>query len=143
MHLNRRTDRPVRIVLVRDRRPEQREDAVAEHLVDRSTEALDLRDEQGKRAVDEPFHSLGVEMFGQRRIAHEVGEHDGHHPPLLHGTRPNLVPTERAEACTLGEGLGARDACHQPPSVRHVSRWADERTVTLRYRDPSTMRDSS
>ena len=62
---------------MRDGCPEQREDPVAEHLVDAATEALDLVDQFDECPIYQAFHPLRVEVLGQRGVADEIGEQDG------------------------------------------------------------------
>ena len=64
------------MVLVRDRRAEERHDAVAGELVDRALEAVDARGEDGEEAVHDRLPRLGVELLGQLHRALDVGEQD-------------------------------------------------------------------
>ena len=66
MHLQGSPDRPVGVVLVRDRSSEQREDPVAEHLVDATAESGDVGDQPFETGVDQPLDPLGIETLGQR-----------------------------------------------------------------------------
>ena len=126
VHLDRSPDRPIRVVLVCDRGPEQGQDAIAEHLVDPTAEPFDLVDQRLECSLDHPFDPLGVDVFRQRGVTDQIREEHGDHPPLLDGARTNLVPTEGAEPRSLRKGLRTRHARHQPLSVRHVSPQADE-----------------
>ncbi len=111
VHLQGGTDRPVGIVLVRDRRAEEGQDGVAEDLVDGPPERLDVDDQPLERGVDQPFEALRVEMLRQRRVADHVGEQHGDHPPLLGRRGHDLVPAERAEPRTVGQRSQAGGAC--------------------------------
>ena len=55
------------VVLVRDRRAEQRHDRVTEHLVDPPAEALDVGHQAFERGVDEAFDLFRVTELGERR----------------------------------------------------------------------------
>ena len=61
----RRVHSAARTILVRDRRAEERHDAVAGILIDRPLEAVDLRSDELEAAVDDPMHVFGVEPFSQ------------------------------------------------------------------------------
>ena len=119
LHRQRRAHGPVGVVLVRDRRPEQRDDRVAEHLVDDAAVGLDVGDEQREGGVDEALDLFGVAALGERREADDVGEQHGHDPPLLVGDRLGNVAAvqwraaERAEASAVGDRLRARWTPHQ------------------------------
>jgi hypothetical protein len=70
------------VVLVRDRRPEQRHDAVARVLVDRALEAVHALAQDLEEAVEDAVPLLGVELLGQLYRALHVGEQDGDLLPL-------------------------------------------------------------
>ena len=103
MQLQRGTDRAVGVVLVGDRRAEQREDRIAEHLVDRAAERLDVDDEALERGVDQPLQTLRIEMLRQARVPDDVGEQHRDDTALLGRRRDHLVAAERAEARTVGQ----------------------------------------
>ena len=63
-------------VLDRERRPEERHDAVAEELVHRSLVPVHLLEDELERTVHEGMHLLGVEALGERRRICEVAEED-------------------------------------------------------------------
>ena len=126
MHLQRRADRTVGVVLVGHRGAEQGEDAIAEHLVDPATEGGDVGDQPFEARVDQPLDPLGVEVLGQRGVAHEVGEHDSDHPAFLRDCRRHLLATGGAEPRAVGQrGVTRRAGGHQPVIVRHVHPQAD------------------
>ena len=66
------------VVLVRDRCAEHRHHGVADELLDEAVEARDRLSEALEQRVLERAHVLGVEPFGDRRKAREIGEHDRH-----------------------------------------------------------------
>ena len=66
------------VVLVSDRRPEKRHDAVAGELVDRALEAVDAGAENREEAVHDPPPLLRVALLGELHRAHHVGEQHRH-----------------------------------------------------------------
>ena len=89
----RGVDGPLRMVLVGDRRAEERHDAVTEELVHRALVAVDLGQHELERALHQRVHVLGVEPRRERGEAGDVHEEDG---DLL--------------ALALEGGLGGEDA---------------------------------
>ena len=77
LHPQRRVERALRMVLVRDRRAEQREDAVAGRLHDVAVVAMDRVDHQLERRIDDRARLLGVEVLHQLGRALDVGEQRG------------------------------------------------------------------
>ena len=67
----------LRVVLVRDRRTEQRHDAVAGELVDEALEAFDTVGQDAKEALHDLRESFRIELLGQLHRALHVGEEDG------------------------------------------------------------------
>ncbi len=129
VHLQRRPDGPIGIILVGDRRAEQREDAVTEDFVDTAAEAGDVGDQALEAGVDQALHPLGVEVLGQCGVADQIGEHDRDDTTLFGSGRRHLVPARGAEACSVGKrGVTRRASGHQPVIVRHVHPRADHRT---------------
>jgi hypothetical protein len=110
VHLDRGPDRTIGVVLVSDRRAEQREDAVAEDLVDTTAEGGDVGDQPLEAGVDQPLHPLGIEVLGQCGVADEVGEDDRDEPPFFSDGGSDLVTARRAEACAVGQRCVARRA---------------------------------
>jgi hypothetical protein len=107
LEMERRVAGAPGVVLVGDRRPEQRHDAVARELVDRALEAVDALAEDREEAVHDPPPLLRVAALGELHRAHHVGEQHRH---LL------ALPFQGAAAGTdlLGEvlrGAGARVGC--------------------------------
>ena len=74
----RRVAGPLRVVLVGDRRPEQRHDAVARVLVDGPFVAMHPLRQDLEEAVEDAVPLLGVDLLGQLHRALHVGEEDGH-----------------------------------------------------------------
>src|SRR5712691_265844 len=66
--------RALRVVLVRDRRSEERHDAVAGVLVDRALEAVHAFSEDLEEALENPVPLFGIELLGQFHRALPVGE---------------------------------------------------------------------
>ena len=62
------------MVLVRDRRAEQREDPVTRGLHDVAVVAMDRVDHQLQRRIDDRARFLGVEVLHQFHRALDVGE---------------------------------------------------------------------
>src|SRR5262245_33281033 len=77
-----RIARPLRVVLVRDRRAEQCHDAVAGELRDRPLESMHALGEELEEAVHDPMPLLGIELLGEIHRALHVGEQHGHLLPL-------------------------------------------------------------
>src|SRR5262249_43701084 len=74
--VKRRPARALGVILVRDRRPEQRHDAVAGVLRDGSLEAVHAVGEEVEEAVHDAVPVLGVELLGELHLALHVGEQD-------------------------------------------------------------------
>jgi hypothetical protein len=77
-HAQRRVARAHRVVLVGDRRAEQRHDAVAHHLVDGALVAVDRLHHALEHAVEQHAGVLGIAVGEELERALEVGEEDGH-----------------------------------------------------------------
>ena len=67
---------------MRVRRAEQREQGVADELVDEAAELLHRSGQFLEQLVLKRLHDLGVELFAERREAAEVGEQDGDGAPV-------------------------------------------------------------
>ena len=131
LHAERRAHRALGVVLVRDRRAEQRHHVVADVLVHGAAVALDLLPEPPQRAVHERLHGLGVEALGHGRVAGQIGEQHGHAAALLRqggldgsrarrraGGHVQRAAAARAEAGArrrLGPAVGAA-ACECGPT---------------------------
>ena len=79
----RGADRPLGIVLVRDRGTEEREDAVAGEVLDLSTERLDGVDHAPNGGAQELARILGIELLRELRRPDDVGEQGGDDLALL------------------------------------------------------------
>ena len=109
------TNRALRVVLVRLRRPEQRQDRVAAELLERAAVPFELCPHTGVVGRNERPHVLGVELLGARGRADEVDEDRRDDLSLLarRNRRRHLgerSPARRAETClyrVLGAALGA------------------------------------
>jgi len=66
------------VVLVRDRRPEERHDAVARELVDEALEALDAFRQDAEEALHDLRPRFRVELLCKLHRALHVGEHHRH-----------------------------------------------------------------
>ena len=72
-----RVNCPLRMVLMRDRRTEQREDAVAGRLHDVAVVAMDRIDHQLQRRIDNRARLFGIEVAHQFGRTLDVGEQRG------------------------------------------------------------------
>ncbi len=92
----------LRVILVGDRRPEEREEPVAEELGDRPLVTMDLVQHQIERALQDRPHVLRVEPLGHRRRSDHVGVEHGDLlalPLELRAARPDLVGERRRRIC--------------------------------------------
>ena len=62
------------MVLLRNRRPKQRHEAVAEELVDGAPVAVHLRERQLEELIEQPVHDLRANTRGKRRRVGDVTE---------------------------------------------------------------------
>ena len=76
--MERRVAGPLWVVLVRDRCAEERHDAVARVLVDRSLEAMDAFGEDLEEAIHDPVPFLRIDALLQLHRALDVGEQHRH-----------------------------------------------------------------
>ncbi len=67
----------MRVVLVRQRRPEERHDTVAQELVDRALVLVDAVEDDLEGAIHDRVNVLGVQPLGHRGEARHVGEQHG------------------------------------------------------------------
>ena len=75
--MQRRVAGAMRVVLVRDRRAEQRHDAVAGVLVHRAFEAMHALGEDREEALEDLVPLFRIELLGQLHRALDVGEQHG------------------------------------------------------------------
>src|SRR5262249_49789219 len=66
------------MVLVSNRRPEERHEAVAAILVDRALEAMDSIGENPKEPIHDPMPFFGIHLLGEIHRPLHVGEEHGH-----------------------------------------------------------------
>ena len=103
------------VILVRDRRAEERHDAVARVLVHRALEPVHALGEDREEAVEDLVPLLGIDLLGQLHRPLHVGEEDGHLLALAleRGARREYL---------LGEvlrGVRARVRCGGPRRLAH------------------------
>ena len=78
----RRAQRTLGVVFVRDRRPKERHHAVTEELVDCALVTVNRIQDDLEGAVHDPVDVLGIELLGHRRKSRHVREHHGDDLPL-------------------------------------------------------------
>jgi hypothetical protein len=110
-------DRPLGIVLVGDRGSEEGDDRIADELLDRAAEALELLANARVIVRQEGANVLWIEPFGACRRADEIAEDDGDDLPLfprrrLRGEGGTAERTERELARKLAPT--ARTCPHAP-----------------------------
>jgi hypothetical protein len=79
---DRRHDRPARVILVGDRRAEQRHEPVAKELIDRPFVLVHLGERQLEEPVQEAVHRLGPQLLGHWSRVRNVAEEHCHLLPL-------------------------------------------------------------
>jgi hypothetical protein len=79
------SERPRWVVLVRGRHAEDRDDRVADELLDDPAFGLDLPAHRREERIEDVAQPLRVELLAERRRAGDVGEQDRHPLPLLAG----------------------------------------------------------
>ena len=117
LHGQAGTHAPLGVVLVRHRRAEQRQDAVAQDLVDPAAVQVDVGHQPLEAPVDEPLHLLGIAPLGQSREPDHVGEQDrGHATLVAPGSHRSAgregVTARRAERSPVRGGAAAGGAGH-------------------------------
>jgi len=101
--------------------------------VDPAAERRDVGDQPLERGVDQPLHAFRIEVFRQRRVADEIGEHDRDDAALLVGERHDFLAARRAETGAIREREQARGARgHQPVIVRHIHLGTDHCSAATR-----------
>src|SRR5262245_21507641 len=106
---------PLSVVLVSDRRAEQRHDAVAGELVDGTLEAVDAVREDREEPIQDPVPLLGVDALGDVHRSLHVGEEHRHLFTLAFeraSGREDPLPQVRGRVCpqVANGGLdGARE----------------------------------
>src|SRR5882672_6029942 len=103
------------VVLVGDRRAEERHDAVAGVLVDGPLVAVDAIREDPEEAIEEAMPLLGIDAFGELHRARDVGEEDGDGLALALeralGGEDLLDEVARRVGARLGSGRRRRQTC--------------------------------
>ncbi len=150
-HLDRGTNSPERVVLVRDRDAEHRHHRVADELLHRPTVALDDRPQVLEVAPHACAQGLGIGRLAERGRAHHVAKENRDDLPLLaHGLRGQRRPARAAEARVVGVLAPAAGAGDHPPestsgragarrarSRPRTSQRAAGRTAPRRPREPT------
>jgi hypothetical protein len=120
--VERRPARPLGVILVRDRRPEQRHDAVAGVLVHCAFEAVHAVGENGEELVEDRVPLLRVELLGQLHRTLHVGEEDGDLLALalkgglrLQDFVGEVLGSVRAGVRVQGSGIGESCALNPGP----------------------------
>ena len=116
LHPHGRPDGPLGIVLVGQRCAEQREDGVADDLVDPPTEGGDVGDEALEGRIDDPLHRFRVATLREGGETDQIGEEHGDDPAFLRPARQG-VPAVRAEPGVLLDDRSTARALH-PASIR-------------------------
>lgn len=81
-HIECGPERPDRIVLMSDRRAEQRQQRIADELVDEAAISLDRLGHLFEQFVLQYPHDFRVDLLAQSREAAEIGKEHGHRPPV-------------------------------------------------------------
>jgi hypothetical protein len=92
-YLERSANRSLGIVLMADGRAEERHDCIADELLDRATEALELLLQPSVIRGENGCDVLGIHLLGLRGEADEIAEQRGDDLPLL--TRRRHVTCDR------------------------------------------------
>ena len=100
LHLDRRADGALGVVLVRPRHAEDGQDGVAHELLEEPLVATDLLGQSVERPADDGLDHLRILAFRERRRPDEVGEEGGRVLPLL-ATRLRLDDRARAVQAEL------------------------------------------
>jgi hypothetical protein len=131
-----RPDRAHRVVLVGDRRPEEREESIAQELRNAASVPLDDRREPGQRRIDHGLPVLGVEALGDGGRAHDVEEEDRDRAPFVARLGLDRPTARRAEPRVRREPRSTRRATPQRLRARIAGS-----TMSIRHRGvPSSCR---
>ena len=122
LHLPRRTHRPQRVVLVRDRYAENRHHGVPDELLDRPAVTLDRVAHRVEVAEHQLPHRLGVHPLAHRSRPGDVAEEQGRELSPLGSRRRQRGAASRAEAEALRTLPAARTAGRHARSVRPFDR---------------------
>ena len=117
LHAERGAQRTLGVVLVCRRRAEQREDRVADDLVDGASECGHVGHEPLEALVDEVLDLFGIGGLAHRGEPDQIGEQHRDDTSFL-GLHQQLAAA-RAEACALRDLGGARRTRHRGSLERH------------------------
>ena len=111
-----REQRPPHMILVRQRCAEQRHEAVAEKLVDRAFEAMDLAQRELEKLIQQRVHRIRAHALHQLGRVRHVAEQHGHLLALAFERRvrgEDLLREVRrgVDARLRGHGCGRRSGC--------------------------------
>ena len=84
-HVDRRADRPQRVIVVRGRNAENCHDGVADELLHGAAVPLQLTADDGVVLLHHAAQHFSVERLAERRGVRDVREHDGDRLPGSHG----------------------------------------------------------
>ena len=115
----RRSNRPLRIVLVRHGGAEHGHDGVADELLDHASEPFELCPKAAMVAGKERADVLRIQALGSRGEADQIGEDDGNHLPLL-AREAGRLARERSSAKRT-EGKRLRQLLAAARAGRHLS----------------------
>ena len=118
LHFERGAAGPLRVVLVGDRRAEERHDAVADELVDHPAVARNRLAERLEAAVHDHRHLFRVELLAHGREAGDVGEEDGDDLPLAARQRRRRAGRSRKRPGRPGGRGGGRTARRSRAELR-------------------------
>ena len=106
LHPERGVERALRMILMRDRRAEQREHAVAGRLHDVAAVAMRRVHHQRERRIDDRARFLGIEPLHQVHRALDVGEQRGDGLALALGRR--IAIARRRGSVRISSGTAGR-----------------------------------
>ena len=111
-----RSQRPLGVVFVGDRRAEDAEDRIADELLDRAAKTLELRADTAVVRRQQAADVFWVELLCEAREAHEVDEDNRDDLPLGGGTRLRVL---KAHAAGPAEAATCRILLATPGAGRH------------------------
>jgi hypothetical protein len=103
-HVEGTFERPLRVVLMGDRRPEDGEDGIAEIFRDEAVEAGNGLGEGLEQSILKGAHLFRIQTLGQRGESGEIGEEDRHLSAIRLALRVAL--RARRAAAPRGRGRG-------------------------------------
>ena len=105
-HVESRAQRPLRVVLVRDWRPEQSEQRVADEFVDEAAKLLDRCRQLLEQFVLQGAHQFRVELLAQCGEAAEVGKQHRDGAAIGFGLGPRRFQERAASTAESAIGSG-------------------------------------